>query len=537
MIRVSLFIIFLIGFITIGYSQYSRNFIPTEDYFIRSKRLLGNEIDTLRFEKSQGFTFEPTPLYSVTRINTNRPYGWNDFGLTPNVGFQQFLRGGAKGQWKFISLNIEPEIWWSQNQNYQGYQPEFSPSIHRDRFFFWNRGDNPEFFGEQNNLQVWWGQSALRFHFGGVLLEAGTNNLFWGPGRWNSLTFGYNSRGYPHISFKSEKGLKTFLGELGFELVSGILKDSGLSPSQFADLNSLYFKPFSGDHKYLNALNFTYSPSFLSNLTVGFNRTFQVYNDLKGNTFLDWFPVFEGFQKKNFFDDGNTIDFDNNGRDQQITLFGSYLITEANLELYFEFGRRDHAYNWREFILNPEHARAFLFGFSKSFNVDSPIGNLIQLNLEILHQQESVNRYIRYPGTKGNLSWNTHRLARGFTNFGEPLGTGIGTGANLQKIEIAFAEDWDRFGLYLERVSNHNDFYYRAFDPDVERKPWVDLSLGFIYEKRFNNLILSSQLQIIHAKNYQWQLDPTSTPEFPKGENLTSMMAQASLIYFWNRGN
>ena len=45
--------------------------------------------------------------------------------------------------------------------------------------------------------------------------------------------------------------------------------------------------------------------------------------------------------------------------------------------------------------------------------------------------------------------------------------------------------------------------------------------------------ILASKLQIIHAKNYQWQLDPASTPEFPKGENLTSMLAQVSLIYLW----
>jgi hypothetical protein len=40
---------------------------------------------------------------------------------------------------------------------------------------------------------------------------------------------------------------------------------------------------------------------------------------------------------------------------------------------------------------------------------------------------------------------------------------------------------------------------------------------------------------MIHAQNYQWQLAPESTPDFPKGENLTSVMGQVSAIYFWKK--
>jgi hypothetical protein len=87
----------------------------------------------------------------------------------------------------------------------------------------------------------------------------------------------------------------------------------------------------------------------------------------------------------------------------------------------------------------------------------------------------------------------------------------------------------------LERLENRQGFFNRAFGQQAIHKPWVDLSLGFLYDKQFNNLLLSSKLQIIHARNYQWQLDPASTPDFPKGKNLTSVMGQASLIYFWNK--
>ncbi|WP_291787934.1 hypothetical protein, partial [Cecembia sp.] len=54
---------------------------------------------------------------------------------------------------------------------------------------------------------------------------------------------------------------------------------------------------------------------------------------------------------------------------------------------------------------------------------------------------------------------------------------------------------------------------------------------------QWNNLILSSKLQLINGINYQWQLAPESTPEFPRGENLFSIHSQVSLIYLFNKSN
>jgi hypothetical protein len=92
-------------------------------------------------------------------------------------------------------------------------------------------------------------------------------------------------------------------------------------------------------------------------------------------------------------------------------------------------------------------------------------------------------------------------------------------------------------GILFERLENNQDFYYKAQLQYTERKPWVDLSLGFLFDKQLDNLLLSSKLQIIHARNYQWQTAPESPPDFPVGESLTSMMGQVSLIYFWKKRN
>ncbi|OYX09916.1 MAG: hypothetical protein B7Z16_18500, partial [Algoriphagus sp. 32-45-6] len=263
-------------------------------------------------------------------------------------------------------------------------------------------------------------------------------------------------------------------------------------------------------------------------------RTFQQYNDFRGDSFYDWLPIFEGFQKKNFFEGGNSVEFDGNGRDQTIVLFGRYLVQSTKSEIYFEYGRRDHAFSWREFLLSPEHARAFLFGFNQLIKIPS-LSKTLQIRSEITHQQESVNRYIRYRGLTGGITWHTHTPARGFVNYGQPLGVGIGTGSNVQTVEFSLVDGVNKKGVFFERLANNQDFYYKAQLQNTQRKPWIDLSLGFLYDKQFNNLLLSSKLQLIHARNYQWQLHPDSTPLFPKGQNLTSMMAQVSAIYFWNK--
>ncbi|NVK53860.1 MAG: hypothetical protein HWD85_13070, partial [Flavobacteriaceae bacterium] len=433
------------------------------------------------------FYLEYAPLKSFSRFNSHRTYGWNDYGLKPNVGYQQYFSSGILGKWKFVTFKIQPEFYFNSNIQYIGFPDNFTDQENKDRFHTLNRGDFPEYFGPGASASLWWGQSKIAFEYGAFELKLSTENFWWGPGQWNALTFSNNARGFPHLSINSTKPAETFLGNFETHLLIGKLRDSGLEPLQDQNLNDIYFVPFNGDFKYLNALMVSYNPKWVSGLTLGFTRTFQVYNDLRGDSFYDWFPVFEGFQKKNFFQDGNTVDFDANGRDQQVSIFGKYVAKKAMFDLYFEFGKRDHNFNWREFILNPEHARAYIFGFNKLFKLPKK-GQFIQIRSEITHQQESVNRYIRYRGLKGNNSWHTHFSARGFSNFGQALGVGTGLGSNVQTIEISKIEDFDKYGLLFERVDRDPDYYYKALFQFTERKPWVDLSLGFLYDKQLGNL-------------------------------------------------
>lgn len=478
--------------------------------------------------------FEVLPLYLISKLNNKRSYGINDFLLIPGVGFQQYASTGVVAKWKFITLQLQPEVAFSQNKKYQGFPDSFNVSITKDKFYHWNNGDYPERFGDDSYTKVWWGQSKLTASVGAFEIGVSTQNVWWGPGQWNSLTFSNNAQGFAHLTLNTTKPAKTFLGNFETQLIMGKLNSSGFASSQDDNLNELYFKPLSNDWRYLNALMISYNPKWGPNFFIGFGRTFQVYNSNRGNLFSDWFPVFEAFQKDKFVENGSTVDFDLNGRDQQIAIFGRYMIPKARAEIYFEYGKRDHAYNWREFILNPEHARAYIFGFNKLF--DSPFPNkLIQIRGEVTQQQESINRIVRYSGLGGRYSWHMHSQARGFTNYGQALGVGSGQGANVQIIEFSLVEKYNKMGIVFERLENNQGFYYRSFYEPSERKPWVDLSIGFLFDKKFDKLLLSSKVQLIRAHNYQWQLAPGSTADFPSGENMTSFLAQTSLIYFWNK--
>ncbi|MHA7129381.1 capsule assembly Wzi family protein [Algoriphagus namhaensis] len=552
------FLWIVFGTATLGLSQSMITDFPVLGESLRRGQLLGEVDSTLSFglrpvnltaikadselqQLSRFWSGRPSserktsqlyalPILSTSAIHTKRPYGWGDKGLNPNVGFQTYLGAGLYGKAGFFEAQFYPEFTFSENRPYQGFQSDFPTSVIQSRFFYWNDGDNPELFGDGPSSQFWWGQSYVKLSAGPVSLKLSTENIWWGPGQFNALIFSDNAQGFPHLSLETNRPIRTFLGNFETQIIMGRLENSQRDPSQNSALNAIYFEPFDGDWRYLNGISINYNPSFLPNAFIGFNRTFQQYDQVRGDSFNDWFPIFEVFQKERFFDDGNTIVYDSRGQDQQVSVSLRYLVPSAQFEIYSEFGRRDHSFNWREFILNPEHARAYLVGFQKLFQTGKP-NRYLQVRGEMTHQQESVNRYIRYPGLIGNQTWHTHGLARGFVNYGQTLGVGSGVGANVQTLEIASIRGMNKLGLRLERLENHQDFFYRAFGQNDKKRPWIDLSAALLFDKSWERLIFSSQAQFIYAQNYQWISSGIPSAEFPSGKNLFSFFGTFHLVY------
>jgi hypothetical protein len=490
-------------------------------------------LDTISDEKGL-FDFRVLPLYLTTRLDGKRPYVGGENGLIPARGAQNFLSTGIHARFSFLYIQLQPEFITAQNLQFSGFQDSFSPDIISDRFYYWNFGDSPERFGNTTYIKSFWGQSSISLRVGAFELGGGTKNFWWGPGQWNSLIFSNNAPGFPHISLNTYKPAITFLGSFEGQVLIGRLESSGQAPTENEDLNKKFFSPLNPDWRYLNGLMLSYSPKWVPSLSFGYARTYQYYNAERPNDLKGWLPVLEPMAKEKLFTDGNTVIYDSRRQSQQISIFGRYKMIKSRAEIYFQFGRRDHALNWREFILNPEHARAYQVGFIKLANLSST-GKFLQTRGEITHQKESVNRYLRYD-LFGGSSWHTHGQVRGFTNYGQPMGVGIGTGSNVQTLEVSIVQDWKKLGILFERLENNQDFYYRAFGQQGERKPWVDWSTALLWNTSYKDLFISARLQGTYARNYQWGLSEISTPEFPVSQNLLSLHSQVNLIYFWGRG-
>jgi hypothetical protein len=496
----------------------------TEDLFYHS--------DSLSLEKKL-FYYDILPIYLYTRFDGKRPYVGGEYGLIPSRGFQTFLSTGIKARFSILHLQFQPELVVANNLDFPGLPANFSSGIIASRFLYWNIGDSPERFGNKSYEKIFLGQTSVSLRYKAFEMGAGTRNFWWGPGQWNSLIFSNNAPGFPYVSLNTSKPAKTFLGYFEGQMLIGRLESSNQAPTQIDALNSGYFSPLNSDWRYLNALMLSYSPKCLPGLSLGYARTYQYYNSERPKDLKGWLPVLEPMAKEKLFSNGNSVVYDERRQSQQIAVFGRYIMSKAKAEVYFQFGRRDHALNWREFILNPEHARAYQVGFLKIANLPST-KKLLQVRGEITQQKESVNRYLRYD-LSGGFTWHTHGQVRGFTNYGQPMGVGIGTGSNVQTLEISLVEDWKKWGLLFERLENNQDFYYRAFGQQGERKPWIDWSSSLLWNTYYKDLFISARLQGTLAKNYQWGLSETSTPEFPISQNLFSVHSQLNLIYFWNR--
>lgn len=517
----------------VGYQKYSFGSRPllwerdVADSLVSTTWQGKSEVD----KKAERKVAKVLPFVSTTVFNSDRPYGWGNYGLQNGVGFQSFVSPGVFLKFHFLEVQLRPEFYFSQNRKFQGFSGDFSVSSNFARFRYWNFGDHPERFSGEFNRIADWGQSYVSLSFGKAQIGLSTQNIWWGPGQFTGLIFSNNARGMKHLFLKTKSPAYIGIGHLEAQIIFARAEDSGLAPTQNQQLNSQYFRPFSGDWRYVNGISLVYNPVFLKDFFIGFNRVFQRFNKDTPKTFSGIIPVFEAFQKERFFQNGNSVIYDQEAQDQLISFFLRFKSEKGKFEIYTEFGKHDHNFNWREFILNPEHARAYLFGFQKLFSLRQK-ENLIQLRGEIIHQQESINRYIRYADLGVlNTSWLTHYQVRGFTNYGESMGTGIGVGANAQILEASLLKGARKIGVIFKRIENHQDFFYQIKHEIATQAPWIDFSTGVLADFKWNKFNISSSTEFVKATNYQWYGSKKATLDFQGGNRLFTVSANLNLVY------
>lgn len=447
------------------YSAIDSNFAKTSSNLFLTSRL--------NYESSRNRNgIQILPISLTQRYHSHPAYSMNDGPMIPGKGYQTLFSAGMFAKIGPVSIQLKPEYVYARNSEFNEIKSHFG------------RADLPARFGSDPYSKLSWGQSNIRINIDPVSIGLSNENLWWGPGIRNSLLMSNTAPGFKHLTLNSTRPLNTPIGSIEVQIIGGRLEQSEYTEDYL-----------SNDWRYLSGFAFSFQPRWLSGLFIGITRSFQTY---KGNikNFGDYIPVFRPYQKKN---DQNQDVEGMDGLDQLSSGFVRYTLPEVKAEIYFEYGKNDHAFNVRDFLMAPDHSRTFTIGFMKIIPYRIHEEEYVQFGVEISRLEQSIDRIVRDAG-----EWYTHSpIFHGYTNKGEVLGAGIGPGGNFQSFHISWVKSLKQIGLQLERYEHNGDLanYYSLGQ-------WVDFSVAAVSTWDYKNFLLNAKLQAIQSVNYQWHSGP-----------------------------
>ena len=448
------------------------------------------EYDPLLF-KNKYFTLKKLPLQFGQKLNTNHPYGGNDGAMSYSKGYQFQISGGVYAQFKNIKLLLRPEYVQTASQEYKtsGYWGQVNPAYKK----------------------LLLGNSSLRFDLGKVSMGVSTQNLWWGPGIYNSLLMSNNAQGFFHYSINSNRPIKNFLGTFQFQVISATLTQDSL---QGFENNGLRRRNINKSDRVLSSLAVDYQPSFLKNISFGINRSLQSYKDRLPTDFVQKnIPVLSAFF-------GSTdVARDTFPQDQTVSIYTKWMFPKSHAELYYQFAYNDAKANWRDFWLDMSHSTAYILGFKKLFILKDE--KYLDLGMEVIKLGQTPSYIHRNAG-----NFYEHSVIReGYTNQNQILGAGSGFGNNMQTIQLSINEGWNKFGFIFHRIEQNPISMWSGPLEDIglRRVKWNDYSYGIQSRFKYKNILFNANIEWVNSKNYLWTM----------GQNQNNLYANFNTIFLW----
>ena len=497
----------LLGQLDSSISFTARPFFPVEALKIKNAfdptQTLDQERKTkfdgaYRFGGKKGF-IQLLPFTWQQQFNTHHPYSLNDGAMIPARGYQTMVSGGFFARFGPLSIQLRPEMVYAENKTFKTFTESKSDQAIAAYYNYKNIIDFPEYFAGKPYSKVFWGQSSVRLTFGPVSAGISSENLWWGPGMRNSLLMTNSAAGFNHFTINTVKPIRTPIGSFEGQIIGG-----RLDPSNFfgADTNLVInrtkqYRTKRNDWRYLNGMVFTYQPRWVPGLFLGVTRSFLVYRGDMGSSFADYFPIFSALEKKNNYGAGESKTVG----DQRASVFIRWLLQKEHAELYLEYGREDHSYDLHDMILQPDHSRAYMWGFKKLFALNST-SYYIQINIELTQMEANMTNIARAP-----LYFYSHDAGiwHGYSHNGQLIGASIGPGSNLQTVKITLGKGLKSVGIQLERYVHNNDLFYIVIK-DI-RAHWVDINIAALGEWNYQSLLFSAKLELIRSLNYEYNYE------------------------------
>ena len=473
-----------------------------------------NDNPTLRFLNNIG-NLQLLPLKWNQQFNTNHPYSLNDGAMIPARGYQTMISLGFYAQLGILSIQFYPEYVYAENKDFQGLYKELPAKAWQEYNVFHSAIDFPEKFGNKPYNKFFFGQSSIRLTAGPISIGLSNENLWWGPGIKNSLLMSNTAPCFLHVTLNTVKPIHTFIGSFEGQIIGGLLNNSSYAPEK------------QSKSQYINGIVISYNPRWIPGLFLGLTRSeISLVNDL--HKFKDYVTVLTPFLKKNIYG----VNESENVNDQRLSVFSRWLLPKAHAEIYAEFFKEDHAYDFRDLFLQLEYAHAYLFGITKLLPRINHTDQFFKFQLEYTKIEDNSDNDWRTGGGE-YLYIHYSRILQGYTNQGQLIGPGIGPGSDLLSVELSLIKGMKKIGLEMERFVHNADFFNRAIkDP---RANWVDLNISAIGQINWKNLLFTSKLTFQNAYNYQYFYEPTIVDNKPNywapGTNTLNFQAQVAMTY------
>ena len=477
------------------------------------------------------------PIDYNIEFNSHHPYNRNNGSMVPNRGYQHIISAGIYAEIGPLSIQLKPEHLFSENNDFEGFGEGPNghyPIIWANRYGLWNKIDMPERFGEEKHNKNLIGQSSIKLNYKGLSLGISNENIWWGPSIRNSIMMSNHARGFKHVTFNTTKPLITKIGNFEWQVISGRLESSGYLPAnssqQYAGTN-IYTPKINqlgqtNDWRYLQGYTITYSPRWVSGLSLGFIRWVQMYGALvegkytwlEGNS--TWFPAF-----KNLFRKNDVYENYESQTNQAAGFFLRWLWKDSKAEIYVDYNHNDSKQNIRDLLLDSDHSRAVTVGLQKVFEISND--NYL-FSWEWTQMEQTASRLLRNAG-----SWYEHGWTYdGYTNAGEVLGASIGPGSNSHYFALNRIRVKEKLGIALEIIDQDNDFYHEAFSSAKDpRRYWKDFNFHINFSKKYKNFWLSSNLMYSRSLNYMWDFDDTATEYYHPGNDVNNFHMTLKLAY------
>lgn len=471
----------------------------------------------LNFKKNHG-EIKFFPIENYIEYNSNFPYLRNNEIMLPNVGIQNVFSTGIYFKSKFFSIKLKPEFHYMENKFFEEFPSSHFPIVWETRYLLWNKIDMPIKFGSKSLSNLSLGQSNILLNYKKLSLGFSSENLWWGPSRFNSIMLSNNSRGFNHFTFNTNRPIKALFGKIEFKYIIGNLNNSGYYPPNIEGKSSAtnYYVPKDRNNNYqnkskLNSFIISYSPKKISNLTLGMIRWLQTYR------FSDLgLKYFEHFLSFNFV----------NNHNKKINKGSGFFLKfkENSFEFYAEYYKSSPSTknSIHQYLNTNLKKTAYTIGILKRFNDN------LYLNWEWTRMEQNSNNISNKIG-----SWYEHDyIVNGYTNYGEVLGSKIGPGSNSHNILLKKILKNKVFGLGIEIIENDNDFYYQAFSPSSDfRRYWKDFNLKLIHINKFNRFKLYGEFIFIRSLNHKWELDHWADPWYRPGFDKNNVHLNLNISY------